>query len=146
VLRYVARGLYARWAEQLNTVGILSALWPVLGSNLLDAFIRHCGLGCGLSDYPFLAVAKPVRSIRQSCYSECLPAVEMTKVIIGRSCRPSPRAAARTRGRRRQANRLTRYLSVVGQPAGDGQLLVVPSLIKASTRRGVQASSALAVG
>lgn len=126
VLRYLARGLYARMGRTAENVGIFRSIDLFLGSNLLDAFIVIVAWAAGYL-ITILAVGEAGQiGIRQSMYLNAFLLVEMTKVIIRSFLSPVASGLRLVPVGDAAAKSLTRYLSVVVSLLGYGQLLVVP--------------------
>jgi len=130
------------WAEQLNT-SASSALSPVSGVEPAGCVYRHCGLGCGLSDYhPRRGRSRSDRQSVSRCILNAFLLVEMTKVIIRSFLSPVASGLRLVPVGDAAAKSLTRYLSVVVSLLGYGQLLVVPIVnqsVNAAAGAGVSA-------
>lgn len=146
VLRYLARGLYARMGRTAEHVGLFRSIGLFLGSNLLDAFIVVVAWAAGYL-ITILAVGEVGQiGIRQSMYLNAFLLVEMTKVVIRSFLSPVASGLRLVPVGDKAAAALTRYLSIVVSVLGYGQLLVVPIVNQSvNTAAGAGVSALLSV-
>lgn len=143
ILRYFARGLYARMGRKAENAGVIRSIALFAGSNLTDALIVILAWAVGYV-ITILAVGDFGQiGIRQSMYLNAFLLVEMTKVVIRSFLSPIASGLRIVPVSDYAAAALTRYLSFVVSVLGYGQLLVVPIVNQSASRAAASGVSAL---
>ncbi len=146
VLRFFAKGLYARMGRKAENAGVISSIALFVGSNVADALIVIIAWAAGYA-ITILAVGDFGQiGIRQSMYLNAFLLVEMTKVVIRSLLSPVATGLRIVPVSDYAAIAMTRYVSLIVSVLGYGQLLIVPILNQsASPTAGASVSALIAV-
>lgn len=146
VLRYFAKGLYARMGRSAENAGAIRSFALFAGSNVTDALIVIFAWAAGYV-IAILAIGEFGQiGIRQSMYLNAFLLVEMTKVVIRSFLSPIASGLRIAPVSDYAAVAMTRYFSLIVSVLGYGQLLIVPIVNQsASPTAGSSVSALIAV-
>jgi small-conductance mechanosensitive channel len=143
VLRFLARGFYARMGRKAENAGIIQSIALFVGSNLIDALIVIVAWAVGYIITILVVGDFGQIGIRQSMYLNAFLLVEMTKVVIRSFLSPIASGLRIVSVSDYAAAAMTRYLSFIVSVMGYGQLVVVPIVNQSASRAAASGVSAM---